>query len=89
MAWVGAIGPVCGLLLALLQWWISKSPERTTEVINNAREQGREDIVAGNADNVSTRIDRVLMASETNGSSTAGLKDDQDTQRRLEDVIGK
>ena len=80
---MGIIAAVCALLLPLLQWWISKSPERKVEQRNDEIQSGRFDIATGNAGAVSQRIDSLPQAA----NSTPKLGDSEDTKRRLK-VLG-
>ena len=74
---------VCGLLVALLQLWSSKAPERAEEKLDDTIQDIRQDIVDGNESNVSVAIDSVPASS-----NPKGLGDDQDTQRRLAAITG-
>lgn len=47
-------------------------------------QKGRRDIESGNADAVSTRLDGLLAES---GDSIAGKPDDEDTRRRLQELL--
>lgn len=75
MAWLGAIGPLCGVLLALLQLWAAKQPQRTAKKVENAKTDIRLAIVNGDVSTVERTIDGLLTPTlpATNDSST-GLK---------------
>jgi hypothetical protein len=74
---------LCGLIVALLQLWSSKKPERIAEELNETIQDIRQDIADGDESNVSVAIDSVPASS-----NPQGLRDDQDTQRRLTAITG-
>jgi len=51
---------VAGILLLLLEYWISKAPERKERDNEKEKQDGREDVVNGDVDAVVARIDRLL-----------------------------
>ena len=85
MTWAAALPAILGLVLALLQLWSAKAPQRIAKGEEDAKQQGRQDIANGNADAVSTRIDG--LCSQASGNSP-GLSDDEDTKRRLAKITG-
>jgi hypothetical protein len=86
---ITAILTVLGGLLAVgvvyAKWWVENSPERKKAQRDEEIRQGRTDIVEGNTDAVSVRIDE--LCSE-NPSCDAKLNGDQDTARRLQNLTG-
>jgi hypothetical protein len=76
-ATIGAIiTAVLTIGAALIKWWAGKAPERAADAI----QQGRQDVVDGNSDAVSARIDGMLQGSS---DSATGEPSEEDIQRRI------
>lgn len=76
-AGITALLTILGLLLRA---WLAAAPKRAKEALDAKIQQGRQDIANGNESAVSARIDSVSKESTSN---SAGLRDDEDTKRRL------
>jgi len=62
-----AIGAALLIILAILKVWIGGKEKREEKQADEQMQQGRKDIVDGNVDAVSARIDRLLTkASDRN-----------------------
>ena len=85
MEWGAVIAGLVTLVGLLLKAWLTGAPERKKEADNATTQQGRADIVNGNVDAVSQRIDSVPPQP----SNSPGLGNDQDTARRLAEITDK
>jgi hypothetical protein len=83
-AW-GAIAAIAGVIAVLLKSYLAKEPQRDEARHEKEIQQGRQDILDGNADDVESRIDR--LSSPAN-SDTGGISDDEATSRRLSTICG-
>jgi hypothetical protein len=79
MEWGAAIAAIFSVLLPLLQWWIANAPERKIEAQNEAKQQGRQDIVEGNA-----RVDGLLSISGEQSGDSGPSPSTEEAQRRLD-----
>ncbi len=62
-----AIGAALLIILAILKFWIGGKEKREEKQADEQMQQGRKDIVDGDTDAVSARIDRLLTkASDRN-----------------------
>lgn len=64
MEWGAVIAAVAGLLLYILKQYAAGKPERDKERSDDATQQGRADIDAGDAAAVNNRIDRLFTKSD-------------------------
>jgi hypothetical protein len=83
-AW-GAIAAIAGVIAVLLKAYLAKEPQRDEARHEKEIQQGRQDILDGDADAISRRVDR--LPSPAN-SDTGGIADDEATSRRLSAICG-
>lgn len=74
-----ALSALLALLLPILQYWISKKPERIQERLNETVQTIRREIASGDANAITVRIDSLPKTS----NSSPKLGDAEDTKRRL------
>lgn len=73
MEWAAVVSSGLGIVALLLKAYFAGKPQRDERKADEELQQGRKDVVDGNVDAVSARIDRLLKADQGNG--TAGSKD--------------
>ena len=83
MEWGAAITAFLTLLLWVLRQWSAAKPQRDQEAADEATQQGRSDIAAGNADAVNDRIDRLLSGQ----GDTAGQSSREITAGRIGTLV--
>lgn len=71
MEWGAAIGGLFAVVGMLLKAYLAKAPQRQEESKADAIQEGRQDIVSGDADAVAARIDRVLEQDSGNAGSAS------------------
>ena len=75
------IAGLVAIAAALLKWYLGK--DKTYENV----QVGRRDIVNGNTDAVSTRVDKLMLSVPAGQRDTpAGISDDQDIARRIAEI---
>ncbi len=77
MEWGPIITGALSIIGLLLKAWFDGAPKRKTEAADAAIQQGRKDIVDGNVDAVSERLDRLLSVDQLPGDSAAGKPDSE------------
>lgn len=78
MEWGPLIVSILSLVGVLVKIWADKTPEREQEKRDEHIDQGRQDIVDGNVDAVSKRVDDLLR--DTAPSDSGGVKNGEDKQ---------
>jgi len=64
-ALVACLPAICGILVALLQLWSSKAPERKKEALDEAIQDVRNAVAAGDVATVNDAVNELLPVSET------------------------
>jgi hypothetical protein len=80
MEWGPAVAALFTALLPLIQWWLSKAPERAKATLDAKVQTARKSIADGDSTTVTVLIDSVPQSS----NSTPRLGNDEDTKGRLE-----
>jgi hypothetical protein len=76
-----AVAAVFSFLAILLEWWMKRQPTRTKEMRDAETQTGRQDITAGDTDDVRRRLDQLLAEVQSDGPT--GKQSDEDISRRF------
>jgi hypothetical protein len=84
MEWAAAVVSILGIIAVLLKAYVARKPERDEARHERDIQQGREDILKGDSDSVTSRIDGL----PSSGSGPIRITDDETTAGRLGTICG-